>query len=157
MTAATAERRNYRSPGPGRVAEHGQLDVAQRVERVAARRLSRQRAGRDAPRLCHGVGDEEGDDRGERSRGIMNVTTASICGQRRDAARLADRSWRGVPRLYSLAVCAAAVPNATMPSRNISRVRPKNRPFEQASCCREGRPPPVPFTAVAEDQHHEQG
>ena len=50
-------------------------------------------------------------------------------------------SWRSVPRLYSLATCAAAMPKATTPSSIEARATPMTRPFGWASWCSVTIPP----------------
>ena len=87
----------------------------------------------------------------------MNVITASILPTSSTTLRgCLTRSCRSVPRLYSLAVCAAAMPNATMPSSMVARVTPTTRPFGRASCGSDGSPPPSPVRVrVGEQQDHE--
>ncbi len=53
-------------------------------------------------------------------------------------------SWRNVPRLYSLAIWAAAIPKATIPSRMVARLSPWMSPLGWPSWARLGSPPPLP-------------
>ena len=46
-----------------------------------------------------------------------------------------------MPRLYSLATCEAAMPNATTPSSIEARATPMTRPFGWASWCSVTMPP----------------
>ena len=63
-------------------------------------------------------------------------------------------SWRSVPRLYSLATCEAAMPNATTPSSIAARATPMTRPFGWASWCSVTIPPCR--RGLREHQDHEQ-
>jgi hypothetical protein len=80
------------------------------------------------------------------SRNVTTPRNLPASSTRRRGCR--TRSWRSVPRLYSLAACAAAMPNATTPSSIVALVTPRIRPFGLASCCSDGRPPPSPVAGA---------
>jgi hypothetical protein len=79
----------------------------------------------------------------------MNVSTArSFPASRVGRLGWRTRSCRNVPKLYSLAICVAAMPKATTPRSTAARLTPWMRPSGCASCARLGRSPPPPLTGA---------
>jgi hypothetical protein len=70
----------------------------------------------------------------KQSASSRRVITPSILPASRTTRRgWRTSSWRSEPRLYSLATCEAAIPNATTPSSMAALATPMTSPFGWAS------------------------